>query len=68
MQGSDDFPRRPSPWRRFPQADVAGQRKDMAGLIGQELPLVFSVAQTSDDLDGVHRLLEQIEMKRKRAR
>jgi hypothetical protein len=66
MQASDDFPRRPSPWRRFPQADIAGGRKDMAGLISQELRLVFSVAKIPDELDGVDHLLKQIELKHKR--
>jgi hypothetical protein len=67
MQATDDFPRRPSPWRRFPQADIAGARKDMAGLVSHELRLVFSVAQTADELDGVDRLLKQIELKHKRS-
>ncbi len=67
MQGSDDFPRRPTPWRRIAQADLTGQRKDMAGLIGRELRLVFSVANIPSDLDGAHRLLEQIEVKRNRS-
>lgn len=67
MQGSDDFPHRPSPWRRLARTDFSGGRKDMAGLIGQELRLVFSVAQTPDDLAGVDRLLKQIELKHKRS-
>jgi hypothetical protein len=66
MQATDDFPRRPSPWRRFPQVDIPGPRRDMAGLISQELRLVFSAPQTADELDGVDRLLKQIELKHKR--
>lgn len=68
MQGPDDFPRRPTPWRRFARTDVAGGRKDIASLIGQELRLVYSVAKIPSDLDGAHRLLEQIEGKRNRGR
>jgi hypothetical protein len=67
MQASDNFPLRPSPWRRFARTDIADGRKDMAGLISQELRLVFSVAQAPDDLADVHRLLEEIE-KRKHGR
>ncbi len=68
MQGSDNFPLRPSPWRHFARADVAGGSKDMAGLISRELRLVFPVAQTADELHGAQRLLKQIEKRKRGAR
>ena len=68
MQGFDDFPGRATRWRRVARESGAGERKDVAGLIGQELRLVFSVAKVPPDLAGVDRLLERIEARRKRRR
>ncbi|MGH6819022.1 MAG: hypothetical protein ACREC1_09650 [Methylovirgula sp.] len=66
MQGSDDFPSRPTRWRRIASNSDADARKDMAGMIGHELRHVFSPVKTASDLEGIRRLLEEIETKRKR--
>jgi hypothetical protein len=63
MQVSDD---RPTPWRRFARVNMAGRRNDIVGLIDEELRLVFSAANNPSELDDAHRLLAQIEAKRKR--
>jgi hypothetical protein len=65
MQGSDDFPSRPTRWHRLASNSPADARKDMAGMLGQELQHVFCLTQTASDLEGVRRLLEEIEKKRK---
>jgi hypothetical protein len=66
MQGSDDFPSRRTAWRRFARGDAA-RRKDLAGFIDEELRFVFSAGKVPP-LDGAHRLLKQIEAKRKTGR
>jgi hypothetical protein len=62
MQASDD---RPTPWRRFARVKIAGRRNDIIGLIDEELRLVFSAANIPSELDDAHRLLAQIDAKRK---
>ncbi|HKH80102.1 MAG TPA: hypothetical protein VKA03_00535 [Methylovirgula sp.] len=55
-------------WQRIEQTKSPGERKDIAGLLGQELRTVFSVSRMPHDVDGLQRLLEQIEVKRKRTK
>jgi hypothetical protein len=68
MQGSDDFTSRPPRWNRIAPKRPADGRKDMAGVIGPEMRHVFSPVQTLSDFEGARRLLEEIELKRRRAR
>jgi hypothetical protein len=71
--GYDDFLSPPPRWIRIAPNYATGRRKhaadaDMAGMIGLEMRHVFSVAKTTPEPEGVRRLLEQIERKRKQRR
>jgi len=44
-------------WQRIEQTKSPGERKDIAGLLGQELRTVFSVSRMPHDVDGLQRLL-----------
>jgi hypothetical protein len=63
--GTDEISSRPVSWQHLEQTRSPGERKDIAGLLGQELRAVFSVARIPHELDRLPHLLEQIEVKRR---